>query len=139
MPAEPAKPNLLSGGNPQIAKARGDAPVQTCIAAMPGWKRAVGERLDRLISSAVPKVEKAVKYNSPFYGMEQGNWFMSFHCFEKYVKVAFFKGASLTPMPPGPSKQKAVRYLDIREGEALDEQQFCDWVRQASSLPGERV
>ena len=142
MPRKPAKrlkPNLLSGGNPQIAKAYGEAPVAAYIAVMPGWKRVAGEKLDALISGNVPKVEKAVKYNSPLYGMAQGSWFMSFHCFEKYVKVSFFKGASLVPSPPGPSKQEHVRYLDIREGEALDEAQFGDWVKQASKLPGERV
>lgn len=134
-----AKPALLAGGNPRIAKAYGEAPVKAYIAAMPGWKRQVGKKLDALISHAVPKVEKAVKWNSPFYGVAQGNWFMSFHCFEKYVKVAFFKGASLNPMPPGQSKQKDVRYLDIHEGGQLDEAQFADWVKQASKLPGERM
>ncbi len=134
-----AKPKLLSGGNPKIAKAYGDAPVQAYIAAMPGWKRQVGERIDALITRTIPGVKKAVKYNSPLYGMEEGAWFLSFHCFEKYVKVAFFKGAELVPMPPGTSKQKDVRYLDIHEGEALDEMQFGDWVKQASKLPGEKV
>jgi hypothetical protein len=138
-PAKAKKPKLLSGGNPQIAMGYGEAPVKAYIAAMPGWKRAVGKKLDALISHTVPKVEKAVKYNSPLYGMEQGNWFMSLHCFEKYVKVAFFKGASLMPMPPGPSKQKEVRYLDIHEGEWLNEVQLADWVKQASKLPGERL
>jgi hypothetical protein len=140
MPRKPAKkPKLLSGGNPQIAKAAGEAPVKAYIAAMPGWKRQVGQNLDALITRTVPKVAKAVKYNSPFYGVAQGNWFMSFHCFEKYVKVAFFKGASLMPMPPGPSKQKEVRYLDIREGDWLNEVQLMDWVKQASQSPGERM
>jgi hypothetical protein len=138
-PTKAKKPKLLSGGNPQIAMGYGEAPVKAYIAAMPGWKRAVGKKLDALISHTVPKVEKAVKYNSPLYGMEQGNWFMSLHCFEKYVKVAFFKGASLMPMPPGPSKQKEVRYLDIHEGEWLNEVQLADWVKQASKLPGERL
>ncbi len=138
-PAKAKKTKLLSGGNPQIAKATGEAPVKAYIAAMPGWKRAVGKKLDVVISRAVPGVQKAVKYNSPFYGMEQGSWFMSFHCFEKYVKVAFFKGALLEPMPPGPSKQKDVRYLDIHEDEEIDEAQFGDWVKQASNLPGERM
>jgi len=133
------KPKLLSGGNPQIAKAYGEAPVKAYIAAMPDWKRAIGKKLDALISHTVPKVEKAVKYNSPLYGMEQGIWFMSFHCFDKYVKVAFFKGASLMPMPPGTSKQKEVRYLDIHEGEWLNEAQLADWVKQASKLPGEKL
>ncbi len=133
-----AKPKLLSGGNPQIAKGYGDAPVQAYIAAMPGWKRDLGRRLDALIARAVPGVAKAVKWNSPFYGVEEGVWFLSFHCFDRYVKVAFFRGTSLRPLPPGESKQKEVRYLDLREGE-LDEGQFVAWVKQASKLPGERM
>jgi hypothetical protein len=133
-----AKPKLLSGGNPQIAKGYGDAPVQAYIAAMPGWKRDLGRRLDALIARAVPGVAKAVKWNSPFYGVEEGVWFLSFHCFDKYVKVAFFRGTSLRPLPPGESKQKEVRYLDLREAE-LDEGQFVGWVKQASKLPGERM
>jgi len=134
-----AKPPLLAGGNPQIAKGDGDAPVQAYIAAMPGWKRDVGRRLDALIVGAVPGVRKAVKWNSPFYGAEGHGWFLSFHCFTKYVKVAFFRGASLNPLPPGVSKHKEVRYLDIRENDPLDEAQFVDWVQQASQLPGERM
>lgn len=132
------KPTLLSGGNPQIAKAHGDAPVQAYIAAMPGWKREIGERLDAVITGAVPRVQKAVKWNSPFYGVEEGSWFLSFHCFAKYVKVTFFRGTSLRPLPTGESKQKEVRYLDIHEGQ-FDEKQFADWVKQASRLPGERM
>jgi hypothetical protein len=132
------KPKLLSGGNPQIAKAYGDAPVQAYIAAMPGWKRDLGGRLDALIVRTVPGVRKAVKWNSPFYGVADGVWFLSFHCFAKYVKVAFFRGTSLRPLPPGESKQKEVRYLDIYEG-ALDEAQFVAWVKQASKLPGEKM
>lgn len=130
---------LLSGGNPQIPKGYGDEPVQRYIAAMPGWKRGVGERLDALIVRALPGVQKAVKWNSPFYGLEKDVWFLSFHCFTKYVKVAFFQGASLDPRPPGSSKQEKVRYLDIREDEAIDAAQFTDWVKQASRLPGERM
>ena len=126
---------LLSGGNPQIAKADGDAPVQQYIRAMPGWKRDVGERLDALIGKAVPNVRKAVKWNSPFYGMEGQGWFLSFHVFTRYVKVTFFRGASLEPPPPGPSKDKNTRYLDFYEGE-LDEVQFAKWVKQAAALPG---
>ena len=133
-----AKPALLSGGNPQIAKGTGDAPVQAYIAAMPGWKRDVGRRLDALIVRTVPGVHKAVKWNSPFYGVEDGVWFLSFHVFAKYVKVAFFRGASLRPVPPGASKHKDVRYLDIYEDQ-LDEAQFAAWVKQASKLPGERM
>ena len=135
----PAKPVLLSGGNPQIAKAYGDAPVQAYIAAMPGWKSDVGRRLDALIVGAVPGVYKAVKWNSPFYGIEGEGWFLSLHCFTRYVKVAFFRGASLDPVPPGGSKQKDVRYLDIHEGEEIDEARFASWVKQASKLPGEKM
>jgi hypothetical protein len=137
--AKPGEVVLLSGGNPQIAKGYGDAPVQAYIAAMPGWKREVGRRLDQLVTRAVPGVRKAVKWNSPFYGMQDEYWFLSFHCFAKYVKVAFFRGASLDPMPPGTSKQKHVRYLDVREDDPLDEAQFTDWVKQASQLPGEKM
>jgi hypothetical protein len=134
-----AKPVLLSGGNPQIAKGDGDAPVQAYIAAMPGWKREVGRRLDALIVRTVPGVQKAVRWNSPFYGVEGQGWFLSFHCFTHYVKVAFFCGASLRPLPPGMSKQKDVRYLDIHEDDQLDEAQLAVWVKQASQLPGERM
>ena len=131
-----AKPVLLAGGNPQIAKADGDAPVQAYIAAMPGWKHDVGARLDALIVSVVPGVRKAVKWNSPFYGIEDRGWFLSFHCFTKYVKVTFFRGMSLRPPPPGESKHREVRYLDVHENEQLDEAQFARWVKQASQLPG---
>ena len=134
-----AKLVLLAGGNPQIAKAGGDAPVQAYIAAMPGWKREVGRRLDALIVRTVPGVRKAVKWNSPFYGVEGQGWFLSFHCFAKYVKVAFFRGASLRPVPPGESKSKDTRYLDIHEDDRLDEAQLASWVEQASLLPGERM
>jgi hypothetical protein len=130
------KPTLLSGGNPQIAKADGDAPVQAYIEAMPGWKRDVGCRLDALIVRTVPDVRKAVRWNSPFYGIEGQGWFLNVHCFTRYVKVAFFRGASLRPLPPGESKHDDVRYLDIHEGEQLDEAQLADWVKQASALPG---
>ena len=136
MAKKPAKPVLLSGGNPQIPKADGDAPVQAFIAAMPGWKRDLGRRLDRLIVKTVPDVRKAVKWNSPLYGMEGRGWFLGFHCLTKYVKVSFFRGASLTPMPPGASKQKDVRYFDIFEDTAFDEQLVSEWIRQASKLPG---
>jgi hypothetical protein len=136
--APAAKPKLLSGGNPQIAKGYGDAPVQAYIAAMPGWKRDVGRRLDALVVRTVPGVRKAVKWNSPFYGVEDQVWFLSFHCFTRYVKVTFFRGALLRPVPPGESRHKDVRYLDIHEG-ALDEAEFVAWVKQASLLPGERL
>jgi hypothetical protein len=127
---------LLSGGNPQIAKADGDAPVQAYIAAMPGWKRDLGKRLDALIVRNVPNVRKAVKWNSPFYGIEGQGWFLSFHVFTRYVKVTFFSGMSLRPVPPGASKHKGVRYFDIREGDELDEAQMASWVKQAAALPG---
>ena len=133
------KPVLLSGGNPQIAKGYGNAPVQAYIAAMPGWKRDVGRRLDALVERTVPGVRKAVKWNSPFYGIEDQVWFLSYHCFTKYVKVTFFRGRSLSPLPPGESKHKEVRYLDIREDDPFDEAQFVSWVKQASQLPGERL
>jgi hypothetical protein len=138
-PAKKRSVTLLSGGNPQIAKAYGDAPVQAYIAAMPGWKSNVGHRLDALITSTVPGVHKAVKYNSPLYGIEGQGWFLSLHVFTNYVKVAFFHGASLRPVPPGKSKQKEVRYLDIHEDDKLDEKQFSTWVKQASQLPGEKL
>jgi hypothetical protein len=127
---------VLSGGNPRVAKADGDAPVQAYIAAMPGWKRDVGERLDALIVRNVPDVRKAVKWNSPFYGIEGQGWFLSLHVFTRYVKVAFFRGTSLRPVPPGPSKHKDVRYIDIHEGDAFDEAQMANWVKQAAALPG---
>ena len=133
------EPVLLSGGNPQIAKGDGDAPVQAYIAAMPGWKREVGQRLDALVDRTLPGVRKAVKWNSPFYGVGDEGWFLSFHCFAKYVKVAFFRGALLHPMPPGASRQKNVRYLDIHENDQFDEKQVAEWIGQASRLPGERM
>jgi len=134
-----AKPvvKLLSGGNPQIAKADGDAPVQEYIAAMPAWKRDIGRWLDALITRTVPNVRKAVRWNSPFYGIEGQGWFLGVHCITKYVKVAFFRGASLSPMPPVESKQKDVRYFHIFEGDQLDEVLVVSWIRQASELPGE--
>lgn len=136
---EPNRPVLLSGGNPQIAKGYGDAPVQAYIAAMPDWKSEVGRRLDALIAGAVPGVRKAVKWNSPFYGVEDQRWFLGFHCFDKYIKVAFFRGTELDPSPPVSSKQAQVRYFHIHQGDLIDEAQFCDWVKQASRLPGEKM
>jgi hypothetical protein len=130
------KPALLAGGNPQIAKADGDVPVQAYIAAMPGWKSDVGRRLDVLIVRTVPGVRKAVKWNSPFYGVEGQGWFLSFHVFTRYVKVTFFRGASLHPVPPGESKHKEVRYLDIHEDDELDAKQMASWIRQAASISG---
>jgi hypothetical protein len=133
---KPAKVVLLSGGNPQIAKAEGAAPVRAYIAAMPGWKRVVGRRLDRLIGKTVPGVCRAVKWNSPFYGVKGRGYFLGYHCLTNYVKVAFFRGAELKPMPPGVSKQKHVRYFDIYETTELDEELVAGWIRQASELPG---
>jgi hypothetical protein len=143
-PRKPLQPGpdgviLLSGGNPQIAKGYGDAPVQAFIAAMPGWKRDVGRRIDDVISHTIPGVQKAVKWNTPFYGTEPDHYFLGFHCVTKYVKVAFMRGASLDPLPPGTSRQKDVRYLDIHEDDPFDEEQFADWVKQASRLPGEKM
>ena len=134
-----AKPVLLAGGNPQIPKGDGDGPVQAYIAAMPGWKQDVGRRLDALIVRVVPDVHKAVKWNSPFYGVDGDGWFLSVHCFTRYVKVAFFRGTSLRPVPPGESKNEGTRYLDIHEDDELDDTQFTDWVEQASRLPGEHL
>ncbi len=136
--AKAGEPVLLSGGNPQIPKGEGDGPVQAYIAAMPGWKRDIGERVDAIIERTVPGVHKAVKWNSPFYGIEGDGWFLSIHCFTKYVKVTFFRGTSLDPVPLGESKTPETRYLDIYEGQ-LDEAQFAAWVEQASQLPGERL
>lgn len=139
-PADPAGgPRLLSGGNPQIAKGLGDAPVQAYIAAMPGWKQAIGRRIDAVIEETVPGVAKAVKWNTPFYGVEGQGWFLAVHCFTRYVTVTFFRGTSLDPVPPGPSKTPETRYLKIHETDVFDEAQFADWVRQASRLPGERL
>ncbi len=136
-PAKTAEPvKLLSGGNPQIAMADGDAPVQAYIAAIPGWKQDVGRWLDALVVRSVPDVRKAVKWNTPFYGVEGRGWFLGFHCFTKYVKVTFFRGTSLQPIPPGPSKTPDTRYLDIREGDRLDEVRMAAWVKQAAALPG---
>lgn len=129
----------MSGGNPQIAKGDGDAPVQAYIEAMPGWKQDVGRRLDALITATVPGVKKAVKWNSAFYGMGGQGWFLSFYCFTKYVKVAFFRGQLLNPIPPDPSKSGDTRYLDIRETDTIDEPQLVAWLKQASQLPGEKL
>ena len=132
-----AKPKLLSGGNPQVGKADGDTPVQAYIEAMPGWKRDVGRQLDALVVRTVPGVRKAMRWNTPFYGIEGRGWFLGFHCITKYVKVAFFKGASLRPVPPVESKQKDVRYFHIHQGEKIDEGLVASWISQASELPGE--
>lgn len=134
-----AGPKLLSGGNPQIPKGEGNGPVQDYIAAMPGWKRDVGKRLDDLIERTIRDVHKAVKWNQPFYGREGEGWFLSFRCFTKYVQLQFFKGTSLDPMPPKASKHEEVRYLDIREDDELDEKQLRSWFEQAGDLPGEKM
>lgn len=134
------EPRRLSGGNPQIPKGDGDAPVQAYVAAMPGWKQRIGRTVDALVTRTLPGVRKAVKWNSPFYGAPgRDGWFLSFHCFDRYVKLTFFRGAALDPVPPGPSKQQDVRYLDIREDDAIDTAQLEDWIRQASALPGEQL
>lgn len=138
-PDRPTEPVLLSGGNPQIAKGDGDAPVQAYIAAMPGWKSDVGRRLDALVTRTVPNVRKAVRWNSPFYGSEDQGWFLNVHCFTKYVKVTFFDGVSLDPPPPGKMKDENARYLNIYEDDELDEAQLTAWVMQASRLPGWRI
>jgi hypothetical protein len=132
-------PKLLSGGNPQIAKGYGDEPVQAYIAAMPGWKSAAGKRIDAIVTRTVPKVRKAVKWNSPLYGVEEGRYFLGLHVFTRYIKLAFFEGALLDPKPPGASKQAKVRYLDIHETDAIDEKQLAAWIKQASKLPGEKM
>jgi hypothetical protein len=142
-PRKPLKPGpdgivRLSGGNPQIAKGYGEAPVRAYIAAMPGWTRAVGRQLDSIITRVVPGVRKAVKWNSPLYGVEEGVWFLSIHVYARYIKVTFFSGGSLRPQPSGKSKYARVRHYDIREGE-FDPAQFADWVKQASKLPGEKM
>jgi hypothetical protein len=134
-----AKVKLLSGGNPQIPKGYGDAVVQTYLHAIPDWKRDVAVRLDALISRTFPKVQKAVKWNTPLYGTDEKNFFVGFHMVTKYVKVAFFQGAQLEPMPPDASTQKAVRYLHIHEHDTIDEKQFIAWVKQAAKLPGEKM
>lgn len=133
------EPVLLSGGNPQIAKGYGDAPVQAYIAATPGWKRAVCAQIDAMITEELPTVLKAVKWNSPFYGAHEGTWFLSFHGFAKYIKVSFFQGASLKPEPPEPSTQPEVRYVHIFEAGFSDEEQFRSWIRQAIKLPGGKI
>jgi hypothetical protein len=130
------KPKLLTGGNPQIAKADGNAPVQAYIAAMPGWKSALGRRLDRLIVRTVPGVRKAVRWNTPFYGVEGQGWFLGFNCLTAYVKVTFFRGRSLNPLPPGESKTPQTRYLNIYEDDTLDEKQLTQWIAQAAAIPG---
>ncbi|CAK7254943.1 MULTISPECIES: DUF1801 domain-containing protein [unclassified Shinella] len=139
MTKAPDEPKLLSGGNPQIAKGYGDGPIQAYIAAMPGWKSDIGRELDALIVKTVPGVHKAVKWNSPFYGIEGDGWFLSYHCFAKYIKLTFFRGTSLDPVPPVASKTPETRYFHIHEGEDLDKTPLADWIRQASRLPGERM
>lgn len=138
-PTNSGEPRLLAGGNPQIPKGEGDAPVQAYIAAMPEWKRGLGERLDDLIVRAVPSVYKAVKWNQPFYGNEGDGWFVAFRCYAKYVQLSFFRGTSLNPVPPKGSKHPEVRYLDIHEDDDLDEPQLTSWIEQASKLPGEKL
>ena len=137
--AHMTKPKLLSGGNPQIPKGEGDAPVQAYIAAMPGWKRRIGRHLDDLVVRTVPQVRKAVKWNTPLYGIPGDGWFLAFHCFDRYVKVTFFRGTSLDPIPPVESKTRETRHLHIHEDDAIDDAQLSAWISQASALPGERM
>lgn len=132
------KPELLSGGNPQIPKGYGDAPVRAYLAAIPGWKRDAAARVDALVERVVPGVQRAIKWNSPFYGLEKDIWFLSFHCFERYLKLTFFRGQSLDPIPPEPSKSGDTRYFHIHEGDDFEDQ-LCDWIAQASRLPGEKM
>lgn len=134
-----AKPVLLSGGNPKIAKGEGEAPVRAYIDAMPGWKCDIGRRLDALITENVPGMRKAVKWNSLIYGKEQDGWFLGVHCFANYIKIAFFRGALLDPMPPVESKNEATRYFHVHENDAIDDDQLVSWIMQASRLPGERL
>ena len=134
-----SQPRLLSGGNPQIPKGEGDGPVQDYIAAMPDWKRPLGERIDALVTKAVPKVHKAVKWNQPFYGVDDEGWFMAFRCYTKFGQLQFFRGTSLDPVPPKASKHPEGRYLDIHEDDELDEKRLRSWIKQAAALPGEKV
>jgi hypothetical protein len=134
-----AKPKLLSGGNPQIPKGNGDASVQAYLAAMPGWKHDVGLRLDQLIMQTVPEVQKAVRWNTPFYGTQGNGWFLGFHCATKYIKVAFFKGAALDPLPPVDSKQTDVRYLHLHEADQIGDDLITNWIRQAAEFPGAKL
>ena len=131
-----SKPKLLSGGNPQIPKGEGDAPVQAYITALPGWKKQAGAKLDKLVENTVPGVRKAVKWNSPFYGVEGQGWVLSYHAFAKYLKVTFFRGAQLEPLPPVGSKDPNTRYVHIEEDQPVDERQLADWIRQAAAIPG---
>ena len=137
-PTANPEPRLLAGGNPQISKGEGDGPVQAYIAAMPGWKREIGEYLDALIVRTVPDVHKAVKWNQPFYGFEGEGWFLGFRCFTKYVQLSFFRGTSLDPVPPKGSKHPEVRYFDIYKDDELDESLLVSWLSQASQLPCEK-
>lgn len=137
--AENDAPRLLSGGNPQIPKGEGDAPVQAYIAAMPGWKREIGRRLDQLVDRAVPDVRKAVKWNQPFYGRDGEHWFLSCRCYTEYVQVQFLQGTSLDPVPPKPSKHEGMRYLDLREDDEFDERLLRSWIEQAAALPGVKM
>lgn len=137
--SDPTEPVLLSGGNPQIPKGDGDGPVQDYLRAMPGWKREIGRRIDDIVTRTVPDVRKAVRWNTPFYGAGGRGWFLGFHCLTAYVKVSFFNGSELDPMPPVGSKQPEVRSLHISEDDDLDEAQFTAWLQQASRLPGQKL
>jgi hypothetical protein len=136
---EGAGVKLLAGGNPQIAKGDGDAPVQAYIAAMPGWKREIGEKVDALVEQVVPWVAKAVKWNTPLYGIAGQGWFVAMHCFNRYVKLTFFRGTSLDPVPPEPSRTAQARYFHIHENDEWNEEKLRSWIRQASQLPGGKL
>lgn len=139
MSKKAAKPKLLSSGNPQIAKGDGEGPVRDYIAAMPGWQHDVGVAVDELVSTLVPRVRKAVRWNTPFYGVEGQGWFLAYYCYKRYVQLTFLNGGSLEPKPPKASKHEHVRYLEVNEGDALDVDQLSDWIRQAARLPGDPV
>ena len=133
------KPRLLAGGNPQIPKGDGEEPVNAYLRAMPGWKQAVGQRLHDLVVRTVPEVRMAVRWNSPYYGIEGNGWFLSYHCFTRYVRVTWLNGSSLDPPPPGESKHERVRYLDLHEDDEFDDERVASWIRQAAALPGDEL
>jgi hypothetical protein len=135
----PHQPKLLSGGNPQIPKGYGDAPVRAWLAALPAWKKAAARKLDSLVTRSVPGVGKAVKYNSPLYGIDGRTWFLSLHAFDRYIKVTFFRGTQLDPVPPVASKMPRVRYFHLHETDSLPADLFASWVKQAAMLPGEKL
>ena len=130
-----SKPKLLSGGNPQIAKGEGDAPVRAYIAAMPGWKSDAGRRIDPLVTGPCQR-QKGGEVELAVLRRRGPGRFLSFHCFTRYVKVTFFSGAALDPLPPVESKDSNTRYLHVHEDGKLDEKLLKSWIEQASGLPG---